>query len=118
MHKIKETKTGYDISLTRGDTFIATLALEKNGEEYTPTNEDSIRFALKHNRLKSDRSDYQDVDPLLNIPIPNDSMTLTIEPNDTKGLAFGEYAYDIEITSGGTVDTFIIGKFTLTPEVH
>jgi len=118
MYKIKQTKTGYDISLTRGDTFIATLDLEKNGEPYTPTSEDSIRFALKHNKLKQDRSDYQDENPLLLIAIPNDSMTLDIEPNDTKELAFGEYAYDIEITSDGVVDTFINGTFTLTPEVH
>ena len=117
MYKIKQTKTGYDISLTRGDTFIATLSLEKNGEPYTPASEDSIRFALKHNKLKTDRSDYQDDEPLLLISIPDDSMALTIEPSDTKELGFGEYAYDIEITSNGTVDTFINGTFTLTPEV-
>ena len=118
MYKIKQTKTGYDIELTRGDTFIATLSLEKNGEAYTPTAEDSIRFALKHDKLKQDRSDYQDDEPLLLITIPNDTMTLTINPEDTKPFAFGGYAYDIELTSNGVVDTFIKGAFTLTPEVH
>lgn len=119
MYKIKQTKTGYDIQLTRGDTFIATLELEKNGETYTPTNEDSIRFALKHNKLKQDRSDYTDDEPLLLISIPNDTMTLTINADDTKPFAFGEYAYDIELTTNGVfVDTFINGTFTLTPEVH
>ena len=118
MYKIKQTKNGYDIQLTRGDTFIATLALEKNGQTYTPTAQDSIRFALKHNKLKSDRTDYTDPEPLIEKTIPYDTMTLTIEPSDTNWLGFGEYAYDIEITSNGVVDTFIKGLFTLTEEVN
>ena len=118
MYKIKQTKTGYDIQLTRGDTFIATLELVKGGETYTPTAQDSIRFALKHNKLKSDRTDYQDPEPLILKTIPYDTLVLNLEPSDTKSYGFGEYAYDIEITyASGQVETFIKGIFTLTEEV-
>ena len=120
MHKIKQTKTGYDITLTRGDTFMAQLNLTRNGEAYTPEQGDVIRFALKHNILKADRSDYKDTNPLINKTIPNDTLTLTLVQSDTKTLAFGEYVYDIEITfEDGTVDTFIAEcNFVIAPEVH
>ena len=117
MYKIKQTKNGYDIQLTRGDTFMTSVELTKNDEPYTPTDDDIVRFALKHNKFKQDRSDYEDDEPLLLITIPNDTMILTINPNDTKQLGFGEYAYDIELTYNGVVDTFISGAFTLTPAV-
>lgn len=117
MYKIKQTKNGYDIQLTRGDSFMTAVELTKNEEPYTPTDDDTVRFALKHNKFKQDRSDYQDDEPLLLITIPNDTMILTINPNDTKPFAFGEYAYDIELTYNGIVDTFISGTLTLTPEV-
>lgn len=118
MYKIKQTKTGYDIQLTRGDTFITEVGLEKNGDPYTPASGESIRFAVKHNKFKPDRSDYSDEEPLITITVPTDSMTLTVLPSDTKELAFGEYAWDMELTNGGeVVDTFMNGILTLTPEV-
>lgn len=109
MHKIN----GNNIRLTRGDTLAVRVELwNKDGTEYTPQEGDVIRFALKEN--------YTQDTPILNITIPNDTQTLTIQPNDTKALAFGEYVYDIEITKAdGTVDTFIYeANFTIAPEVH
>lgn len=116
MHKIK----GTSITLTRGDTLIVQLNLKRNGETFTPEQGDSIRFALKHNTMKSDRSDYKDQNPLINKTIPNETLTLTLVPSDTKTLAFGDYVYDIEITfEDGSVDTFIAeASFTIAPEVH
>ena len=116
MHKIK----GNSIRLTRGDSLVIQLNIQRNGEEYTPAEGDVIRFALKHNTMKPDRSDYSDNEPLLVKVIPNDTKILTIMPNDTKGLAFGDYVYDMEITfEDGSVDTFIAeASFTITPEVH
>ena len=116
MHKIN----GNNITLTRGDSFLAKIDLTKNGEEYTPQADDVIRFAIKHNKLKQDGSDYTDDEPLFTIVIPNNTMILEIQPNNTKSLAFGDYVYDIEITfADGKVDTFIAeASFTIAPEVH
>ncbi len=109
MHKL----TGNNIILTRGDTLKLTVALyNADGTTYTPDPADTIRFAMK--------KEYSDANPILNITIPNETLILTINPNDTKTLEFGQYVYDIEITKAdGTVDTFICeAAFTIAPEVH
>ena len=123
MHKIKKTKNGYDIELTRGDYFAVVVGMkEEDGTPYVPEEGDSLRFAMKHNKLKPDGSDYTDDEPLLNIPITLDTCLLQIQESDTKELAFGEYAYDIELTKHdsleGRPDTFIKGIFKLTEEVE
>ena len=111
---------GTTISLTRGDTFIATVSLTKNGTAYTPVQGDTIRFAMKHNILNVNRTDYIDKNPLIEKTVPIDTMILQIESDDTADLPFGEYVYDMEITfANETVDTFIAeAKFFLLPEVH
>lgn len=116
MHKI----IGNSITLTRGDSLVLQLELTRNGETYTPAEDDLIRFALKRNKLKQDGSDFVDDEPLALINIPNDTLTLEITPGATKTLAFGNYVYDIEITfADGKVDTFIDNEnFILTPEVY
>lgn len=109
MHKLY----GNNIRLTRGDTLAVAVGLwNADGTEYEPSAGDVIRFALKQ--------DYAQDTPILNIIIPNDTQILTINPNDTKDLAFGNYVYDIELTKeDGTVDTFIAeATFTVAPEVH
>ena len=111
---------GNDITMTRGDTFVAKVKITKDGEEYTPEPGDVVRFAVKHSELNEDKSDYVDKEPLILKDIPIETMLLQLDPENTKHLAFGTYVYDIEITfSDGTVDTFIAKrKFKLTEEVH
>lgn len=42
---------------------------------------------------------------------------VTIEPEDTSHLKYGDYGYDLEITTGtGIVKTLIVGIITLTDE--
>ena len=122
MHKLKKTKNGYDIELTRGDYFAVVVDMTLDGEAYTPEEGDALRFAVKHNKLKPDGSDYEDVNPLINIDIPLDTCLLQIQESDTKDLAFGEYAYDIQLTkhdaAEGRPDTFIKGLLKLTEEVE
>lgn len=106
---------GKSISLTRGDTFYCKLTIyEPDGEtEYVPQPGDKIRFAIKKN--VTDKGE-----PLLIKVIPNDTMILKIEPEETKELAFGNYVYDLELTkANGDVDTFITkSAFTITEEVY
>lgn len=117
---MSSTITGKEIQLTRGDSFFAQISIKKDEEEYIPQTGDYIRFALKRSKLLSDKSDYIDREPLILKEIPIDTMLLELEPEDTKGLPFGTYVYDIEITfEDGTVDTFITeAKFILTKEVY
>ena len=105
--------SGTTINLTRGDTFEAVIGIsDQNDEPYIPQDGDSIRFAMK--------SSYNDVQPLLLIDIPTDTMVLTIKPEDTKCLPFGKYVYDVQITfADGRIDTFVTkAKLNLTEEVH
>lgn len=109
---VMHTIEGTDITLTRGDTLYVDITITKNGELYIPQEGDTIRFAMKHK--------YTDADVLIIKEIPIDTLQLKIEPQDTKNLTMGKtYVYDIELTNQyGDVDTFIIGKFTISKEVY
>lgn len=81
-----------------------------DNEVYTPQFGDVIRFAMKQS--------YTSSKVLIDKRIPIDTLTLKLDPSDTKSLNFGKYVYDIEITfSTGDVDTFIRGEIELLPEV-
>jgi len=113
---------GTTIRMTRGDT-LQTIVVPRDKvthEIYTPQEGDSFRFALKHNKMNSDRSEYTDSEPLVLKDIPSDSMLLTLLPEDTKELGFGQYVYDIQLTDAdGRVDTFIsMASLILTGEVE
>ena len=104
--------TNNSITLTRGDTFKANIILtDSTGAPYVPQEGDVIRFAMKE--------DYGNGTPLIMKIIPNDTLLLKIEPEDTKHLRYGKYVYDIQITfDDGDVDTFIDrATLTLTEEV-
>ena len=111
---------GTDITMTRGDTLRVTIGLTKDGDPYTPVEGDVIRFAVKSPKMFCDKGEYVDEEPRILKEIPIETMTLTLEPEDTKTMEFGTYVYDMEITFvDGTVDTFITeSKFRLKPEVH
>jgi len=103
---------GTTIIMTRGDTLRVELVLEDlDGNPYIPAEDDVIRFAVKKH--------YLDTNPLIHKIIPNDTLLLTLKPEDTKQLYFGDYVYDIEITyEDGDVDTFIPNaSFILKEEV-
>lgn len=111
---------GTKISLTRGDTLRVQILLTKDGEEYIPSGNDQVRFALKRPNMNANRTAYRDNTPLILKSIPISSMILTLNPEDTSNLCFGDYVYDIEMTfANGDVDTFIPNAvFKILPEVH
>lgn len=105
--------SGTTITLTRGDTFMADISINKQDDTpYTPVEGDSVRFAMK--------SSYEDTEPVLVKNIPIGTLKLVIEPDDTKKLPFGQYVYDVQITkASGEVDTFITkARLKLTEEVY
>ena len=113
-------KNGRDISLTRGDTLRLKIGIIKDEEEYTPEDGDVVEFALKRDKMNGDKSEFRDTAPLVHKVIPNESMILAIESEDTKNLGFGRYVYDVAITfASGDVSTFIEdAPFDLTREAH
>ena len=114
------------IKLTRGDTLRAEVSIMQQEDDcslvpYEPQDGDAITFALKRNEYKGVRyTELKDEQPLILKEIPTDTLMLDIEPEDTSGLGFGTYIYDIEIQmADGTVDTFIAdAQFDIMTEVH
>lgn len=103
------------ITLTRGDTFKCQVALtDAEGNPYEPTEGDVIRFAVKRSCNDPDR------ELLINKEIDLETMILTLDPEDTKTMDFGEYVYDMQLTmNSGEVDTFITASpFILAEEVY
>lgn len=110
------------IYLTRGDSFPCSVSMidETTGLNYIPQEGDKVRFALKRAIMTPGNKEFVDEEPLILKDIPNETLILELDPEDTSGLPFGSYKYDIEITfANGRVDTFIQNAdFILTPEVH
>lgn len=106
------TINGTTISLTRGDTLILGINVYSNETPYVPKEGDVIRFAMKTSMLSDE--------VLINKQVDLSTMTLKLVPSDTKNLSFGDYTYDVELTTAeGDVDTFIgPAKFTITGEVY
>lgn len=106
----------YNITMTRGDTFIRTLKLTKNGEDYTPNEYDVIRFAMSN--VYKGKTGYE---LLIEKIIDNNTLEWIIDASDTADLPYGKYYYDLQITYGqtGYVETFADKKtLRLTEEVE
>jgi len=107
MLKINRDKS---IELTRGDSAKIILSVTKDdGSDYN-INGDTVRFSVKRSVDSSDM-------------VFQKSMTtgciINILPEDTASLAYGEYVYDVELTTtSGDVCTVVPpSKFSILPEV-
>lgn len=111
------TINGTDISLTRGDSMAVKINIKitdpQTGVEstYQPTGGDVVEFHMKKRR--------KDKQPFMVKIIPNDTLVLTLSSEETKGLEYATYRYDIQITfEDGSVDTFITDSaFAITTEI-
>ncbi len=102
------------ISLTRGDTakltVFPTIGEGEEKQPYAVQEDDVLTFTVKKK--------YGDDVPLIEKKLTG-STTFHIEPKDTKGLDFGKYKYDVQLTTAsGENYTFIDRKdFIITEEV-
>ena len=99
-----------DISLTRGDSAVLLLKIQKDSEaEYKLQAGDSVLFTVK-------KSVY-DTDVIIQKKLTDGAIRLN--PDDTKDLEYGTYYYDVELTqSDGFVTTVISPqKLIIEPEV-
>lgn len=99
-----------NISITRGDSAIFALKIEKaDGEPYKIGEGDTVIFTVKKSTF--------DKDIITQKTVVNG--VITINPDDTKDLEYGTYYYDVELTrADGFVSTVISPhKFIVEQEV-
>lgn len=106
MLKISNDNT---ISLTRGDTARISLAVKQADGTAYDFSADTVLFTVKKN--------VHATESILQKTVTDG--TVYIAPADTAELAYGEYAYDVQLTTqSGDVCTIIApAKFVLEPEV-
>lgn len=109
-----------DITMTRGDTAELQIECLIDDTPYVPQEGDVVTFAVKHQDQEGDKyKEYTDPDPVCQITIPNDTMILEIQPDDTRPLGFGKYDYQVDVEfADGKVNTFIEATLKITKEVH
>jgi hypothetical protein len=105
---IKESGGKVNITMTRGDSESLTVTCS------VPfTNGDTVYFTV--------REDAESEILLQKIitDFPDGAAVIPIYPEDTEGMDFGDYVYDIQVTrAGGVVTTLIVpSRFKLNEEV-
>ena len=106
MFKVQNNK----IAITRGDTGIFRLDIQDTqGNNYNYEN-DTVVFTVKENTKTTETLIKKTISPLSDV---------VIEPGDTKDLDYGDYVYDVQLTTTeGVVDTVIAPSvFRVLPEV-
>lgn len=100
------------IEMTKGDSLYVEVGIFRaDGTAYDPQEGDEVKFGVKLNEKQENL--------LIEKVIPNDTLLLHLNPEDTKTLAVGKYVYDIQLTfANGDIDTFINkADFKLVAEV-
>lgn len=100
-----------EIQLTRGDTARLTVDItDSEGKAYEVKEDDVLTLTVK--------KDYSDPEPLIQKKVIGSNL-FHIEPEDTKGLEFGKYKYDVQVTTAdGDNYTVVADKvFNITREV-
>jgi hypothetical protein len=99
-----------DIQLTRGDSASFNLVITKSdGSLYTREDGDKLIFTLKKT--------YNSAEALLSKEISD--FNLVLNPEDTSKLSYGEYWYDVQLTTEDNKVYTVIGpaRFVLREEV-
>ena len=97
------------VVLTRGDSCAFDVEIKTDsGETYTPVEGDVITFTLKKDSKSSDAL------------IIKYGTTIVFNPQDTNRFKYGNYLYDVILTTaGGAVYTIIPPtEFVLSDEIH
>lgn len=103
------TINGTEIYMTRGDNESITITVD--GQELL---EDDIAELTVRQTVRSDKVIHKTVNPNPD----QKSFTISLEPEDTRTLQFGNYIYDIQLTLAGIVRTVIRpSTFTIGEEV-
>lgn len=104
-----------DIILTRGDTCqLKWQRLDEEGEPITDI-PDKMYFTVKKG--------FKTQNPIVQKTLEDmelgddDYWHIVIAPDETDGLAYGEYVFDLEVINAGIKQTIAMGTFTVGCEV-
>ena len=106
-----------DLEFTRGDTKAFKFKLQdKNKQPLNLTGSDNLYMTVKKD-INSNKIIFQKRTGN-GIELKDDGYYhVTINPDDTNDLPYGQYGYDIELKTGtGIVKTLVVGTITLTEE--
>lgn len=106
-----------DLEFPRGDTKVFKFKItDKNGEELTLTSADKLYMTVKKDANSNTVRFQKRIGN--GIELKDDGYYhVTIFPDDTNHLSYGQYGYDIQInTATGIVKTLALGTITLTEE--
>lgn len=98
------------IRMTRGDSVVINLNIYEADETtpYEPQEGDEVYFTVKPDI----NNDYFDIQK--KFIINENKITLSLYKNDTIGLNFGTYFYDVRLENGTNIDTILdSGTFIL-----
>ena len=103
------TLSGTNISMTRGDTETLTIRCSvpfEDGDTVYMTVRESVEAPVAFQKIVRDFGDEGEA-------------VIVIDHEDTEGMDFGDYLYDVQVTrDSGTVTTLVKpSKFTLTEEI-
>ena len=103
------TLSGTNISMTRGDTETLTVRCSvpfEEGDTVYMTARESVEAPVAFQKIVRDFGDEGEA-------------VIVIDHEDTEGMDFGDYLYDVQVTrDSGTVTTLVKpSKFTLTEEI-
>lgn len=103
------TLSGTNISMTRGDTETLTVRCSvpfEEGDTVYMTARESVEAPVAFQKIVREFGDEGEA-------------VIVIDHEDTEGMDFGDYLYDVQVTrDSGTVTTLVKpSKFTLTEEI-
>lgn len=106
--------SGTNLAMIRGDTESIAVTCSKEGVNYFEAG-DTVYLTVK----KSYSTDAKVLQKVQTVFTPEGVAIFDIDPADTKGIGFGNYAYDIQLTKlSGEVTTLVEHSIlTILPEV-
>lgn len=102
------------ISLPRGDIRNVRFNVTSGSTAYTNFNE--VYFTVKTSTTQR-KILFQKKLSDGSIVLDGDYYALRIKSDDTEGLEYGKYVFDIEVVKGDVIKQTTLGELTITPEV-
>lgn len=111
--KCPHHKDDNTIRITRGDSLTVNVSLvDQDGFPYEPVEGDEVLFTVKKSAKASEILIQKNIDI--------DELVVNLVESDTENLAFGEYKYEIEVTTvqGDHYTVIKNAPFIITEELH
>lgn len=106
------------MEMTRGDTFEFRFQRQTTDKQIITTKPDKMFFTVKNNTyLQKALIQKKLEDNTITFDEKTNYYHVTINPEDTNDLSYGDYSYDIEIIDKGKVKTIAKGILRITDEV-